>query len=282
MAKENGFVTSLVTTYRYLKQRGLLVGTKKSPTFTTTVLPLNHRSAQIEGNVREQTVHEMGYDVWEDGLDEIPRPSSLGETFAIVSTSANDTATGTGVQEVGLDLIDVDGNSVTVNVELNGTTEVVISGSYIFVNDMYASRNYLKTNGNYSVSAGIISIYKQGSPTTNKYSLIREGANKSLTCSRYIPTGYKYLIDSITATGDSKGVEGTIRATNTDNGIKVDGFLFKVPFQVSNNAVSIPLRTPIEIMENSIVKATLFSASGSVQNVSISILISGRLVPKTQ
>jgi len=282
MAKTSGIVNSLVTTYRFLRQRGWLMGQKGYPIHTTPILPADQRSAQIEGNVRNQTVTTAGYDVWEDGLSEIPRPSAAGETFAVVSDEVEDNATGIGIQEIGIDLILIDGTATTVYVEMNGKTEVVIPGTYIFVNDIFSSRNFLKANGNYSTGAGEIKVYQQGNPTSRKYALIRPGGNKSLTCTRYVPKGFNYLIEMVTPSGDTKGVEGIVRATNTDTQVQVNGFLFKVPFQLEKSGIPIIFPTPLQIMEHSLVKATLFSISGNVQGVTVSIVIAGRLVPINQ
>jgi hypothetical protein len=73
--------------------------------------------------------------------------SSSAQTFKIVSTNANNTSGGTGIQSVRVWGIDSNYDLTTVDVSLNGITPVSIPGSFYFINKMET------INGSWAVTA---------------------------------------------------------------------------------------------------------------------------------
>src|SRR3972149_7552545 len=119
-------------------------------------------------------VTAAGEDVWQGTDVIIPFPSSSGETVSIVSTSANDTSDGTGARQVVIHGLDVGGSEQSETVILSGTTPVVSTLSYIFINKFYVT-----TVGSNNISVGDITIYKTGVATT-VYSIIKANGNAAL------------------------------------------------------------------------------------------------------
>ncbi len=164
-----------------------------------------------------------GEDLWLGTATSIPVPADAGEAMYVVSTSANDAAAGTGVQEITLQCLNPSGSEVTYTVVPDGTTPVLVEGGVLirYVNDMYSSGGF----GN--VAAGDITIYKSGASSTI-YNMIAVGGNKSLVPNRMVPLGKELRL--ISWHGEcSANDEVSIRIRSTDmNGVLIPGvFCFK-------------------------------------------------------
>lgn len=244
-------------------------------TYSLSIVPyINARSAQIEG---ERLAIPVGtYDVW-DGVEAIiPIPDSTGQPLAIKSTSINDTLLGSGAREIAIEYIDVEGYAQTELISLNGTSEVITGATnIIFVNDIFVTKNGDAANNNKSVAAGDISVYKIGTPTL-VYDLIKAGGNKSLSTLRKIPKGTRYRITGVVVSGNSKGVYVKLRTTESDSGVRTEGFIFRLPITIGDNPVSVELKSNIVVNEGVLLKITAYVPAGA-SGGNVSCIISGDL-----
>lgn len=134
--------------------------------------------------------------LWPNGVFSFP--SSAGEQVKVVSSSASDTAAGTGVRTVVLLYLDSDLEPHTETVTLNGTTAVnTVATNIRFLQGMYAA-----TFGSGKAAAGNISVTNSDASKTYQY--ISAG-NLRCTCSvRTVPANKKIFVSSLYA-GSSSG-----------------------------------------------------------------------------
>ncbi len=156
-------------------------------------------------------------------------PSSSGEALSIYCEDTDDTAGGSGVEEVTIKWIDVNYDAQTTTVATNGGTVSTGITNAVFVNDFYSSA----VDG---VSAGNIHCFKTGT-VASIYNFIIKGGNKSLVPHRMIPDGHKaILLGWHVEEAQGKRINFRIRSTDMD-GVLTDGvFLFKDPFYANKSA----------------------------------------------
>jgi len=109
------------------------------------------------------------------------------ETLEIISSSASDTAAGTGVRTVKITYIDALGTvgaQNTTTVTLNGTTAVSLGA----VRALAIQWAEVATVGSGGVAAGDITIRSTATPT-NLYELISAGGNRSMSGRYMVPVG---------------------------------------------------------------------------------------------
>jgi hypothetical protein len=139
-------------------------------------------------------------DIWGGGGLYTGFPLGAGTTFTTVSTSANDTAAGTGVRtwrwfylDDDLNAFDSAGEFLYFDVTMAGLTPVVstVSGRRIW-------RGFALTDGSAGVSAGAISVYATGAASTI-FAVAPLGKNQTALSNFTIPTGYTGYILSYSA-----------------------------------------------------------------------------------
>lgn len=96
------------------------------------------------------------------------------DTLSIVSSSANDSATGTGARTILLDCIDAGFNSSFASVTMNGTSAVADAHECVAINSAY-----VVTAGSGGINAGNIEITRATGGTTLAYIPAGVGANQS-------------------------------------------------------------------------------------------------------
>lgn len=111
-------------------------------------------------------------------------------SLEIVSSSANDTAAGTGARSVTVSGLDFSGNPVTTVVTLNGTTAVALSVQLYRVN--LAS---VRTAGTGKTNEGILTIRNAGAGTTR--AVIPAGYGITRQSAYTVPAGYSLQILSL-------------------------------------------------------------------------------------
>lgn len=110
------------------------------------------------------------------------------ESLEVVSSSANDTNAGTGVNSVSVIYIDSSNNLATANITMNGTTPVAAGFT---ANEIISMES--QTVGSNLVAVGTITLRK----VTGAIQLeqITAGGNRSLSAKFMIPSGYSgYLV----------------------------------------------------------------------------------------
>jgi hypothetical protein len=129
-----------------------------------------------------------------------------GENLELVSSSGNDTAVGSGTQQVQIVYLDINYEIQTVSYLLNGITAVPVAEAMRFVYWMESVRG-----GTSEVSAGNITLRVTGTGVIHEQ--ITAGGNRSLTARFMVPDGYKaYLKDwSVSAVGAT--MDTRLRAT---------------------------------------------------------------------
>lgn len=125
---------------------------------------------------------------------------TTNSTMTIASSSANDTAAGTGARSVSVTYLDQNMTGpFTVTVNLNGTTQVPITGSMCYIEKVVVA-----TVGSGLSNAGILTIRTGGGATVGT---IAAGANRTLWTHHYVPQGKICYISgfSFGNTGSAQG-----------------------------------------------------------------------------
>lgn len=127
-------------------------------------------------------------------------------SLEIVSDSANDTSAGTGAREVTITGINASWAEQTITVATNGTTAVVVSGTWLRVHRWYVSQSGTYATGATYSHAGNLTLRVAGAGatwTTIPTTPIPVGQSQ-IGCYT-IPTGYKgYLLSKSVYTDSSK------------------------------------------------------------------------------
>ncbi len=199
----------------------------------------------------------QGVDLWRGTADELPTPPDSGEQMTLVSTDANDIdTTGTGARTVRVEYIDANGDEQEEIVALNGLTPVDMLATNIrFVNAIHTV-----TVGSNGVAVGDISIYKFGDANT-VYNMIAAGGNMSVTTSRMVPAGKRFLLKRWTATSTTQNHQVTIRIRSTSRaGILYPGvFLFIDSATLEVNTYEHTFNYPVLIPALAIIKVSAWA-----------------------
>lgn len=223
---------------------------------------------QIPGH---SIIHVFGFNPDVDTTEETvwPIDGILGHppsptVMTISSTSANDTAAGTGARSVFIEGVNGTGGLVTETVTLNGQTPVNTTKLYDAIERMAvfsvgsAGRNAgLIYAGTGTVTAGVPAV---------PYGVISIGDNNSLTGHWTCPVGFTgYLTKGIFSVGPTAGnqfVLGRIKLRGVDGITRTSA---KVTVQAGS--VIFPFDFPIKISATECITAT---AQGSGSNASVS------------
>lgn len=148
-------------------------------------------------------------DIW-GGEGLIPRPASA-ESWEIVSSSANDTAAGTGARTVALTTLDANYAEVVQTVTLNGLTAVAFTGTHRFAN--FGRVAAVGSNG---AAVGTLTIRVAGGGAARAYI----GSEGLLNQAKYtVPAGYSLdlhaLLVGVRASGGTESGVFTIVNTNS-------------------------------------------------------------------
>jgi len=219
---------------------------------------------QIQGH-RNVTVFGFNGDVDQTQVSVWPLPSLITFPAAalqmtVSSTSANDTAAGTGARTVVVQGLDANYNEVTETVTLNGQTAVTMSASLLRVN--YA---YVATAGSGNSAAGDIYIgtgtVTAGVPATT-YDIIKFDYNVTTTGSYTVPAGYTaYVSQGLFSTGQPSGttqVQGRLLTRGLNN-IRMTAALTTLNNGVANYVFEYPLAVP----EKTTIEATAIASANN-------------------
>lgn len=184
--------------------------------------------------------------------------------MSIVSTSANDTANGTGLRAVRIHYLDHNYQPQITDVTLNGLTPVLTTPTDILrVNGMHAM-----AVGSNIVSVGAISLTNNG--TT--YGYIYAGDNVARQAIFTVPDGVFGYINHWQASSGSTGNHfcQTILAATTHDGIIIPGVsLLQDEQGTQNNGVVIQFPIPIPIPPKTDVR---LAATADAQNAGVTAL----------
>jgi len=217
-------------------------------------------------------IHKFGYNpaigasdetVWsQGGLYVYPASAS---TMYISSSSAADTAAGTGARTATVFGLDANFEQISVTVSLNGQTGVQLNGA---LNWYRVNRIVVNTAGSGGANAGVLYVGTEATPPggvpTNKYATVSIGDNQTLMCLWTVPVGYTaYLHQKDVSASSSAGKFAVFTLVS-----RPDGGVFNVKDRVtlSNNSTTIPYWNPIVFTEKTDieVRAVADSSGGTI------------------
>lgn len=212
------------------------------------------------------TVQNTRIDLWEGPTANYVFPAAP-QQMRVVSTSANDTAAGTGVQQVHIHYLDNLYNYQIATVILNGVTPVnTIPTNILRINGMHATA--VGTGGN---AAGTISLTNLAGTVT--YAIILAGYNTARHGIFTVPAGKTgYIAQWQGSSGSSTGTHFTqieIRAT-CHLGVLFPGvFLFVDGMSGENFSNEASYRIPIPIPATADVKLSAISDAANANATAI-------------
>lgn len=184
-----------------------------------------------------------GDDIWEGAAVAVPFPNqTVGEQMTLVSTHAQDSAAGTGAQQVDIHYLTAVGVEAVETVTMNGVTPVnTVATNIRFVQYIHTQR--VASLGN--VAAGDITIYRTGD-AARVYNVIKAGGNVSLNAHRMVPANKTFYMNHVKADAtDNKPISVRLRATCDYEGMLTENiFIFNELFELYNS--SSVLQLPME------------------------------------
>lgn len=212
-------------------------------------------------------VNNVRVDLWEGPTGTYVFPTTPIQ-MQVVSTSANDTAAGTGARIVHIHYLDNNYAVQTTQVTLNGITPVNTTPTNI----LRINGFHVISVGSGGTSAGTISLQAVGGAVT--YGIILAGFNHCRQAIYTIPAGKTGYITQWTASsGAATGTHFTrmdLRAT-THYGILYPGvFLVQDEIGTLNNGIAINYDIPLVIPATADVKCSAISDSAAAAVVAMS------------
>ena len=215
-----------------------------------------HRSVTIFGY--NPNVDTARVTVWPyTGI--IPLPAAALQ-MKVSSSSANDTANGTGARTVFVEGLGANHEEISETITLNGQTEVLTTQSFLHINNAYVATagSTLSAAGDIYFGTGTVTA---GVPAT-VYDLIKYDYNQRITGSYTVPSGYTaYVSQGLFSAGQPGGsaqVSGRLMTIGID-GIRRTAAITTVNNGVADYVFEYPLRVP----EKTTLEAT---AQGSSNN----------------
>lgn len=208
--------------------------------------------------------------VWSNG-GVVPHPVSTA-ILTLSSTSANDTAAGTGARTVYIAGVDGNYTVVSETVTLNGVTAVSTTNSYLAINQLYivTAGSGLANDGQISAGTGAVT----GGIPAVIYDLIAAGYNQRTTGHYTVPAGHTaYMSQGVFTAGQVSGstsITGFLKTTNSSQIQYVAAVV-----TLNNGSVQYDFDPPLLIPEKTCVGA---SAIGRSNNNSVSSMFNLILV----
>lgn len=122
-------------------------------------------------------------DMWSNGGVYTGQPTGSAEAVRVSSTSTSDAAAGTGARTIRIVGLNAAGAETTEDITMNGTSNVVSSGTWLRV-----FRAYVLTVGSNGSNVGTITI-GHNVTTANVFATIPVGFNQTLVAAYTVPAG---------------------------------------------------------------------------------------------
>jgi hypothetical protein len=246
-----------------LTHHGLLIGVNYEDAIGLGAIS-GHTHFRGFGRRQGLTTAASGDDLWEGvSVISVYPDQTTGEQVTFVSTSANDTAAGTNVQQLDMHYLDNTGAEQHETITMNGLVPVnSVATNVRFI--QYIHTSAIGVFGN--TAAGDITVYSTATPA-NIFNIIKAGGNMSLNASRMIPAGKSFYLKYIaTSSTSGKAMSIRFRATCDQDGTLTPGiFIFNEIFELQDDSLSLNIAVPRRFSAFTIIKATAFSqqAGGS-------------------
>jgi hypothetical protein len=199
----------------------------------------------------------------------IPLPA-VALQMKVSSSSANDTANGTGARTVYVAGLDANHNEIEEIVTLSGQTAVLTVQSFLHINQAYVATTgaTLSAEGDIYFGDGVVTA---GVPAT-VYDLIKFDYNQRITGSYTVPAGFTaYLSQGLFSAGQPGGnaqVSGRLMAVGTDGVRRTIAIT-----TVNNGAADYVFEYPERIPEKTTLEATAQASSNNNAASSMFILL---------
>lgn len=189
-------------------------------------------------------------DLWSGGIPYVF--ATTAETLSVVSTDVNDTAAGTGAQNVAIFGLDNGFNVISELVPLDGTTPVITTNLFLRVNGMF-----VLAAGSSVFNQGIITATQSSSAILMGHMDI--GLNEASHIMFTVPAAFSLAIyDLQIGTVSGKGVLSRLV-------IQPGGFATRVPRQfIHNDNINIVLTAPTLLPEKTSVTVQGQSEQGEI------------------
>jgi len=231
--------------------------------------------SDMYGSSLRRPVHVHGYssnvdnvirDLWEGDTNMYVLPATPMQ-MRVVSTSANDTAAGTGIQTIDIHYLDDLYTEQTEVVTLNGVTPVAtVATNILRVNFFHAI-----TAGTNSVAVGTISLTNAAGTVT--YARIQTGLTTARQGVYTVPDGYNMFLASWGgSSGSAIGVHFTriILAMNQFELTQTDSvFLLQQEVGTLNNGLNVPLGSPVKVLPRTTIKLAAISDAGNADVIAL-------------
>ena len=215
-----------------------------------------HRVVQVFGY--NSDVDQTEESVWPDG-GVVPHPTSAS-VLKISSSSAADTAAGTGARTVYIGGVDGDFEEIGETITLNGQTAVNTTNSYLYVNYFYVltAGTGAANAGNINAGTGTVT---SGVPAV-LYDIIAAGYNQRTTSHFCVPAGHTgYMTSGVITAGQesgSSGITAFLKQHGPDEILRVGAIT-----TLNNGSVRYDFTFPYVIPEKNCVGATAIGASNN-------------------
>jgi hypothetical protein len=199
----------------------------------------------------------------------IPLPAAALQ-MKVSSSSANDTANGTGARTVYVEGLDANHEEISEIVTLSGQTAVLTTQSFLHINNAYVATagSSLSAEGDIYFGTGTVTT---GVPAT-VYDLIKFDYNQRITGSYTIPAGFTaYVAQGLFSAGQPGGsaqVSGRLLTIGAD-GIRRTAAITTV----NNGTADYAFEYPIRIPEKTTLEATAQGSSNNNEASSLFILL---------
>jgi hypothetical protein len=199
----------------------------------------------------------------------IPLPAAALQ-MKVSSSSADDTANGTGARTVYVEGLDANHEEISEIVTLNGQTAVLTAQSFLHINNAYVATagSGLSAAGDIYFGTGVVTA---GVPAT-VYDLIKFDYNQRITGSYTVPAGFTaYVAQGLFSAGQPGGsaqVSGRLLTVGAD-GIRRTAAITTV----NNGTADYSFEYPIRIPEKTTLEATAQASSNNNEASAMFILL---------
>ena len=226
----------------------------------------NHQSVTVFGY--KPDVDQVMETVWpHGGLLAFP---SAALQLNVSSSSANDTANGTGARTVFLSGLDADHNTISETISLTGQTAVTTVKSYLHVNQCYVATAGTSDGAEGTIYFGTGTV-TAGVPAT-VYDVIQYDYNTRITGSYTIPAGYTgYISQGLFSAGQASGstsVTGRLMTRGTDDIRRTAAIV-----TLNNGAADYSFEYPLAVPEKTTIEAQAFASANNNACSSMFILV---------
>lgn len=216
---------------------------------------------------RAPNVDNVRVDMWEGPTATYVFPASAVQ-MAVASSSVNDAAAGTGMQQLMIHYLDADYVARTEVVVLNGVTPVNT-----------VATNILRINGVHATAVGAVGAADGNISITNggvTYAYISAGNNTTRQAVYTVPTSVTGYISHWQASSGSAGAhfcQIILNATTHDNVLYNGVFLVQDEVGTQNSSECITFSTPIPIPARTDVKLSCISDSVSANVIALGAIM---------